>query len=665
MVRRTLVALLAVTLLTVSGAVVATDTVAQSDEPLSNATQSADQAYVTENGDVVLVYETPNAAAGDGYLTANLTDGQLTGLYELTGLDTGLDGSLSALINRTAVSADGTLSMPRPAAVEDLSMTVASTRSPTVARGDMSLAATVTLPEQQQMLLNMFDSFETSGAFRTNATTLSTTGSAQWSATVPGVTEQAYDYQLRATADGHRLEVTRNSQISSFAVEQWNTEQKARQRLQAQFGALSGVSTKITLQEYTFEATDQGGRLQIAYTVRFEGLNQFLRTAVAQGIAQSAASQPTTVSLDPGTVREQLDNLSLERAGMSYKMTPSGGSASWTLSVEGYNGLARAYLTLLAAQDDSGVISEQIARYEAQRKAMRAANYGQTVSWDATIQKQGNTQLSADASISQRAENWTAYVNERQSRDLPPIGRTNTRLDVTTEGDRIVADGSFLFQQDGMYTRALDAIEQQLRRAAENDPSMSPASIGLAMDMVRNLGFQQAQMDATVNATALRVEGNASFDDLSTIATLAGASVGQGTLETAHMEMTDAGQIAFLRLTVPSTVVPRPRPCDPSRRSPSRQTCTWHAIGKLTQGRSRSSRPSPLQTWRRRLRRPRQRLKRSHRHRLKRSPRRRPRRRHRRRPKRRRPVVPDLRPSSRWRHCSCLWDCLACGVARS
>ena len=552
MARQTIAALIAVAaLLVAGGAVVAADPGAQTDEPLTNETSNADDAYVTDDGDVILVYEDSGLDDGEGRLTANLSDGELSGLYRLTGLDTDVEGSFSALMNRSAITADGSLSVPKPDAVDSLEFTVDSTRSPTEATGDVSLETTMTLPEDQQMLTALFESFETSGEVRTGGTSMSTSGSADWTATIPGASEQSFDYQLRSTDDGHVLEVERDSQVSDFMSDRWNSEANATEQLKAQFEEFKeadGVTTDFTLDEYNFEESESGGQLQVAYTVEFDGLNEFMRQAIVDGFAESTAAQPASMSIDKATLRGQIEDLSIERAGMSFEMDQSGGSASWNLGVENYNGLARAYFTMLQAQDDSGLVEEQVQRYKKQLEAMQAADYAQTVSWDGTVQAQDGEQLTAEASLSQRSENWAAFVEERSARDLPPVGQMDSTLDVHTDGDRINAEGSYLLQQEGMYTRALEQINQQLQRVAEQDSSMSPASIDMAMGMVENVGFQKATMDATVNNTAVTVDGSASFEDLSTVAELAGVSMGDGTVEEVHMDMGESEAKAYVRV---------------------------------------------------------------------------------------------------------------------
>ncbi|WP_135662499.1 PGF-CTERM sorting domain-containing protein [Halorhabdus rudnickae] len=549
MARRSLAALIAVvTLLLVSGVVVAAETGAQQlDEPTPNQTDTAQEAYVTENGDVILAYEDSNTGEGSGHFGLNVSEGLLYGIYEGPNRDSNVTGSFSMTADQSQMNGSGSLSAPRPDELESLDFEVDSVTSPTEARSDVTLDTSIALPEDSAMIAAVFDEAKTNGEIRTTGTTLSTTGSAEWTMTLPGTSAESYDYNLRATDGGHVLEVERKSQVSERKAGMWDTRENATEQIRRQFEGMTssvGGSSDVTIDSYSFEATESGGQLSLAYTVEIEGLNELLRQSIATGMSGPMATG-TSSSFGPNQdeISEDLSNLSIERASVSIETGSDGGSAEWNVSVENYDGLMQSYFAAMEASDESGFIANQSERFEEQLAAMDAADYVQTGTWDAIVETTSDGAITANVSLQQRSENWEAYVTERENRDLPPVGTQEFGLSVLAEGDHVTADGSFLIQQEDLYNRTLENYEQSLQAGGTATPSVREA-----FAVIEEVGFRGARLDASLNESTVTVEGGAAVDNLSAAVEYLDMP-GNASVEQAYMSQDADGTKGNVRLS--------------------------------------------------------------------------------------------------------------------
>ncbi|WP_136689906.1 PGF-CTERM sorting domain-containing protein [Halorhabdus amylolytica] len=516
MARRTFAALIAVVaLLVVGGTVVAAETGTQQlDEPAMNNTDTAQEAYVTEDGDVILVYEDNETSEGSGHFGLNVTEGLVYGLYEMPDLDSNVTGSFSMAADRSKVNGSGSLSAPRPDELESLDFEIDSVTSPSEARSDVTLDTSIALPEDSAMIAAVFSNAQTNGEITTTGTTLSTSGNAEWTMTLPGTSAQSYDYDLRASDGGHVLEVQREGQVSEREASMWDTREKASERIRRQFEGMTssvGGSSEVTIESYSFEETDTGGQLTLAYTVEIEGLNELLRQSIATGMSgPMGTGAASSFGPNQDEISEDLSNLSIERASISFETGSDGGSADWNISVENYGGLMKGYFAAMETVDESGFVANQSERYEEQLAAMNAADYTGTFSWDAMVETTSDGAIVANVSLQQRSENWEAYVSERDERGLPPVGTQEFTMNVLSEGDRVRADGSFLIQQEDLYNRTIENYEQSLQAGGIATPSAEQA-----IATIKQLGFRGARLDASVNESTATIEGGAAFDNLS------------------------------------------------------------------------------------------------------------------------------------------------------
>ncbi|WP_181686248.1 hypothetical protein [Halorhabdus salina] len=511
-------------------------------EPTANETSGAQEAYVTDDGDVMLVFEEGDSAPGSGHVGMNVAEGLAYGIYERAGVESNVTGSLTMAANRSRINGSGTVSAPRPDAIEHLEVDVQSRQTETVAKSDATVNATVVLPDDSKMLVAIFSQAQTSGEIHTSGTRLSTAGTANLSMMLPGISSTSVEYRLRATGDGHELAVARESHVSGRNADRWATRERAADRLRQQFEGVSPTgetSSAVSLDTYSFERTNDGATLDLEYTVEIEGLNEMLQRAVTQGLASQTGSADEAFGPTTDEISDSLANVSIDRAVVTAQLGSGGGNASWNLTVDNYDGLARAYFTAMEASAE-GNVTDRIDNFRSQLNAMEAADFSQTISWNSTVQSTDEGALDLDLDAKTRTTNWEAFVTERADRNLPPIGTQRFSLDIVATDDRIDGNGSFWVQQAGLYNRTIDNYQQSM--------AQSPMAPVEWLSDLEEAGFQGARLDASVNQSTAVLEGGMAFENLSAITSQVEKETVNGTIEQAYLEQTDNGTTAYLRI---------------------------------------------------------------------------------------------------------------------
>ncbi|QGN06765.1 PGF-CTERM sorting domain-containing protein [Halorhabdus sp. CBA1104] len=516
--------------------------IAERGEPIANETSGAQDAYVADDGDVVLVFEENDSTPGNGHLGMNVEKGLAYGIYEWAAVESNVTGSMTMAANRSRLNGSGTISAPRPDALEELDVDVQSRQTEDVAKSDATVDATIALPDDSKMLAAIFSQAQTSGEIYTSGTRLSTAGTANLSMMLPGTSSTSVDYRLRATEDGHVLEVARESHVTGRNADRWATRERAADRLRRQFESISsmdGTSSAVSLDTYAFERTNDGATLELAYTVEIEGLNEMLQQAVTDGLATQTGGADQSFGPTTDAISDSLANVSIDRAVVTADLGSSGGNVSWNLTVDNYDGLARAYFTAMEASVE-GNVSDRIDNFRSQLDAMAAAEFSRTLSWNSTVESTDEGTIELDLDAKTRTTNWETLVTERQDHDLPPIGTQRFSLQMAATDDRIDGNGSFWVQQANLYNRTMESYQQSVAQS-------TTAPVEWLGDL-EAAGFKGARLDASVNRSGAVLEGGMAFENLSAITSQVADRTGNGTIERAYVEQADNGTTAYLRM---------------------------------------------------------------------------------------------------------------------
>jgi len=468
--------------------------------------ETADDVYVSESGDAVVVYEAEQADETYDDTTAeygvDVDEDMAYALLETVGAG---DGSVTAHFTSAfapgAFAGEGNISAPNPEPemLESMSIEMAGVTNDEESSADVSLAATLANTGGMSMFL---ESASTNGSVTMGADRLQAQG--QFEASMPAIRSQGGSLSVSLTEqDGtYTAEVAQERHVSEFVVDDWQTREAARAHLESQFlvpvRALGGEGS-LTIDEYALEEIDAGDyRLDLAYTVTVENVEDRLEDLLATQLSSSGEVSPSQAR----NLSQALTAVSINEVSVSYDVGDGSATGSATIDVENYADLLQAYFDVADDLDSASPDALQaLDRASETFAAQRAAGMEYEVSWAGEVAV--GEQTTIDAEYHQSATNWGAYVDELEARDLPT---TKTRFDLSaaTSGDRIEANGSLSVSGERIVARMID----RMRNASD----LSGESLRL-LQGVEQAGLQKAKLRADYGEN-LTVEAGASFEDL-------------------------------------------------------------------------------------------------------------------------------------------------------
>jgi hypothetical protein len=530
---RTLAALMALLLLLtgVSPAVGATvvdvgeQEVADHDGPdddwgEKNTTKAADEAYVTENGDVVLVYQYDNESDGDeatGYVSTNVSEG----LAYLTLTDENASanstGDVTVIADPNRIGANGTITAEKPESIEALNLSIEQLTDDTTSESslDLHLAAT---PENDSETPDL-ESMTTSGFVESSAETITSNGSVTVDTRDDDGTEREHNYVLTEDEDGYELAVRETYEPEIPTV--WADREAAMDTLEQRYCDFGSIlQCSVTVEDYAF--TD--GTLDISYTVSLEGVKETI-----EGFLPLALSEADGVDVsDASRMAGRLTNVTVERIEADISVSGGTTTVTWNASVSGNDDLALAMADgldiLEVVQNESmdaqpmgmsqfgsspGEMADQI---RAQLAAQRASGVTGTVEWDASMIADSDS-VEFHLSASAESDNWERYIDELETNNgtVPPS--TDLAIDVETDGDDIVTEASVAVEKEGLFEGDMGSLEQL---TAEMDDEEAE-KVEEFLTAIENTDFVRARADMTWDGESAEIEAGMAANNASAL----------------------------------------------------------------------------------------------------------------------------------------------------
>ena len=555
--------------------------IAQSDGDetvLNETTSNADEAYVTDDGSVVLVYTADESADTEnvsGHASVNVSDGFAEFLVRS---ESGADatGDLSLLATPDRMSADGSLVADRPDALTNLRFELDSVQNRTVSESEMELNSTIALPQDSETAaISMFlQGARTSGTMTSDSTSLAATGSAEVNMGMQLLPDRSHEFVLTEDDGTYTLEVEESYQLTGNAIEDWETRDEAKATLEEQYcegAAGADVTCEVSLEEYALtDAESSGGfglggvsggdsttetaeskRLDIEYTVTAQEVDAAISEMIVAGLSESEEGMTES---DASELADRIENVTLSRveAKMAVESGQTGQQAgiSWNVSLDGTDDLTLAYVDLLEQFEQAATNSPQapdtdmtegmfgtsmtgtVEQLRKQTEARQAAGLETTSSWDFALTT-GLETVNLNGTATTETTNWADYVSELDDRDVNITDSTRMTADVRTDGDRITGEMSASVEDENMFDRAL----QQYNRSAD-EPEVTQA-----VETLRAADFERARLDANVTEESAAIAGELSFGN--------GAALSDGLpepfsmMQASEMDL-ESGQMAML-----------------------------------------------------------------------------------------------------------------------
>lgn len=494
-----------------TGAVAASDTGIDAQELEDSDVDPADEIYVDEDGNAVLVY---NEDDGDDELNQfdigmHVGEGLMHTLIagEDEDLNEGDSGSLSLVLEDDRFFGEGDLDVNSPEEIEQMDLDVSAEQTDENSEFDGSFEAVVpTSPETADI-----ESFETSGDMSVTPDTFTSTGTvnAEMATVPPG--EFYYDVSITETANGYTADITQDELVSPFQAPNWETEAAAQATLEAQYTGIAaefGGSEEVTIHSYEYTETESGeGDLDITYTVEYTNIDDGLVDVFGIALAQDRE-----LDLSPEEAEEiaqSVVDMEIDTIDFTAEQSGSSLSANWNVELGNYDGVAQGIVELTESMDD-GELDDQLDDLQTSLDAQQAAGLEQHYDWSVVVEQYDAQHDRVAATVTADADNWAEYTQELEDRGAEgAIGDMTLDVSATVEDDDLVADMSMELEQEDLVDDAIDAMVD----AAMDDPTIDPETNEFLASL-ENSEFEIAKMDVNVDGENVELEAGAKFGDL-------------------------------------------------------------------------------------------------------------------------------------------------------
>lgn len=514
-VRRLLAALLAA-LLVASAGVAGAGGVAAAQTQEDDGPEPADEVYVEEDGDAVLVYESDSSSEDLQHLEFGLDVSRNLMHMLVVGNATGaedVEANATAVLTPDGFVGNGSVAATRPEALKSLSVDVTGAR--TTERAEADLDVGVTVSNEEMPAARLLESARTSGELSVSGDRITSSGELTADLATPMGEPASHEFTIAETDGRYTVTADQSYVVREYAADRWETREAARQTLEAQYASVArslGGTAEITLDSYAFENASRAGtyRLDVAYTVTYEG--------VEDGVAQQlgmvlASSEETDLTREEArAIGQRVTELTVEEIAVSYRQGQGSVDASYSLALDNYDEVVMAGLDAarsLRTDDGAGeTFQERLEAFRARFEARRAADLTETYTWDGSLSTTRSA-LTFQLAGSYRTQNWGAYVDELESRNVP-FADVTFEFHAATEGERVTADAAVEVGQrelvDGLAQGALGLLESE---EADN------AQARELIEAFRSAGFEKSRMDVGMRDGRVRIEAGAAFENMS------------------------------------------------------------------------------------------------------------------------------------------------------
>lgn len=512
MIRRVFATLFTILLVTSMALAGAPGAVAAQEDDEDEELDPADDAFVTDDGDVILVY----ANDSEGSQTEFGVDVSQSLLYALVVTnDTesdGVSGEGTVLLFPDRLEGNGSLVAERPGALRSLSLDASATQNDENARADASLDATIS--NRNATSAGLLTTADATGEFRVEPNAFAADASFEAELVTQVGPPRNEEFSLQETDSGYTLEGAREYSLAPFEQARWNTSERARETLEAQYGSVAeslGGSADVSLDSYDYSNTSDGARLDIEFTVEYQNIEEGLRTQLINQLLNSP--QYNLTRREAAEVASGIVETQVEEVSVSYDQADGDIQGSFTARLSDYDGAVQGLITVgrsFEPPEGDANLSAALDRAEQSFEARQAAGLVQTYSFDVSVRQPDSQTTDLSADFTYRTENWAAYVEELESRGIDPTSST-FELTAGTEDEQVTVDAAFTVEQDDLLQRAGESVLNASDEPLDADTRRFVQALGEA-------GFRKGRMDVSLTDDGqVRVEAGAVFENLAAV----------------------------------------------------------------------------------------------------------------------------------------------------
>lgn len=467
------------------------------------STDAADEIYVDDNGDAVLVYGS-DADESDFERFEFATDvGENLAYLLITDSvaeEPDVRGRFSMAATPESLSGEGGLSFPQPDELESFSLEMSGETTTEDSRSDISVAATVVDTSGMSAALN---EITTTGEITTGGDRFALTADLDARSNIALGQSQSLEATVSESGDTYEIEVDWDRPVSTREAELWRNRTVAERRLETQFAAFAqAVDGSATVDLRENSVTEAGGetRLSQAYTVRLTGVDSGLERTIREALARN----PDITDDQADRLASGVADVEVREAHLSYAIDGRDVTGEVRLEVAGFSDLALAYFDVAQAMDAGGTFGANVEQLRAQFEAQQAADLEQTFGWDGRLAQGEDGRVEFEFDAQSRSSNWAAYVDELQARDVP-FAETTFELNGGIENERVELDGSASMTGDELFEVLLSGLP---------DEGEAPPEAAAFIEGLRDSNPERAAFAASYDGDGLRIESAAEFGNL-------------------------------------------------------------------------------------------------------------------------------------------------------
>jgi len=467
--------------------------------------EPADEVYVNEEGDAVLVYDSSGAENGTGEYGFDAAEGLIyTMINSRNVTNESVEGELLVELTSGELTGDGYLKAPAPDGVQDLDVTLDGEQSSTTARMDATLYAVLDSTTTDEVTGGMASEGESvSTQVSVNSTTdrLQTSGSFSAEGQVNDTEDVFFDVSLSGQNGDYTIDATQQQVIAEENTQQWDTEENATRTLEELFNqsaaGLNGTAS-VNVASYSFD--DTTNELDISYTVDISGIE---RSAIADQINSSNSALNET---QESNLADAIYGINMRTVSATVEADSDNNTMSTSFDVDVSNLEPVAYtgFDIAEANAEDENITEMVRGARERYTAASNSNYAQLVDFDADVTDDGQT-VTIESNLSYDTENREAYVDELGTTPSTVFYQAAAELE---DDDSINTTASLTVQNESLLEDALDGAITSARQDDSSDNNAAEL-----FEAVQAADLQKAKMDVSVQDGNATLQAGGKFNN--------------------------------------------------------------------------------------------------------------------------------------------------------
>ena len=464
---------------------------------------TADEIYVDDSGDAVLVYGDDQPGADYTEYGFHVAEGLVHILVSDATGDDDLEGQLGVELGPDRFSGEGWMSYPAPDDFEEFDLSISGEQSDEEAWMEASLNVELVDPYTSQQDTDI----ATDGHVTVTADEFRSEGSVTGTNVFPSA-ETYYDVAITGLDDGYHIDVSQRNALNDWEIDAWETEASASNTLEQRYGVIAdelGGTADVSISEHSLEENAAGATvLDLDYTIEYRGIDEGLTEAISDELAQDVTLGLTDAEAD--ALAADLLALDVRTVAITYESTMEAFDVSWEIDLGNTDRLAQSALDQFEAANEE--YTEDIDEARDRFDAAKEASLEQVISWDSTVELSGSDVLIV-ADVTYETNNWDAYVDALADRDIEG-GEVSYELTAELDGEEVYTDATIVVTEESLLDSAIDATTTML----QNEPNADSELIA-AFEAFSDADLDTAKMDLAFDDGTVELEAGAKFDDLS------------------------------------------------------------------------------------------------------------------------------------------------------